>query len=67
MARTTFCGVAYRVTHPDYEDLERTMEVGREHPGRFNPPGTSAVYVSLEPETAVAELRRREALDLGAL
>jgi RES domain-containing protein len=62
VARTTFRGVAYRVTHPDYEDLERTMEVGREHPGRFNPLGTGAIYVSLERETAVAELRRRAAL-----
>lgn len=59
MAQTTFRGVTYRVTHPDYEDLERTMEVGREYPGRFNPPGTGAVYVSLEPETAIEELRRR--------
>ena len=38
------------------------MEVGRTHPSRFNPPGTGAIYVSLEPETAIAELKRRAAL-----
>lgn len=59
MTGWAFRGVAYRVTHPDYEDLDKTMGVGREHPGRFNPPGTGAVYVSLTPDTAIRELKRR--------
>lgn len=59
MAAATFRGVVYRATHPDYEDLGRTAEVGKNHPGRFNPLGTGAVYVALERETAIAELRRR--------
>ncbi|MEO9225905.1 MAG: RES family NAD+ phosphorylase [Gemmatimonadaceae bacterium] len=49
----------YRVTHPDYADMDRTIEVGRGHPGRFNPMGTGALYVSLDPGTAIAELKRR--------
>ena len=61
MAETAFRGVAYRVTHPDYDDLERTVTVSRDFPARFNPPGTGAVYVSLAPATAIAELKRRAA------
>ena len=59
MAESTFRDVACRVTQPDYQDLDRTIEVGRKHPGRFNPLGTGAVYVSLTRETAIAELNRR--------
>lgn len=47
MAESTFRGVVYRVTHPDYEDLDKTIEVGREHPGRFNPRGTRCHEVAL--------------------
>ena len=54
-----FRGVVYRATHPDYEDLDRTIEFSKQYPGRFNPPGTGAVYVALERATAVAELKRR--------
>ena len=54
-----FRGVVYRATHPDYVDLDRTVEVSRRYPGRFNPPGTGAVYVALDRATAVAELKRR--------
>lgn len=55
-------GVVYRVTHPDYHDLDHTIVVGRKHPGRFSPPGVGAVHVSLERETAIAELQRRAVL-----
>ena len=54
-----FRGVVYRATHPDYEDLDRTIEFSKRYPGRFNPLGTGAVYVALERATAVAELKRR--------
>jgi RES domain-containing protein len=57
--RAAFRGVVYRATHPDYEDLERTVEFSKRYPGRFNPPGSGAVHVALERATAVAELKRR--------
>jgi RES domain-containing protein len=58
-ALSGFRGVVYRATHPDYEDLDRTIEFSRRYPGRFNPLGTGAVYVALERATAIAELKRR--------
>lgn len=58
-APSGFRGVVYRATHPDYEDLDRTIEFSRRYPGRFNPLGAGAVYVALERATAVAELKRR--------
>jgi RES domain-containing protein len=57
--QNAFRGVVYRATHPDYEDLDRTIEVSKRYPGRFNPLGHGAVYVALERATAVAELKRR--------
>ena len=60
-AQAGFRGVGYRATHPDYEDLDRTIEFSRRYPGRFNPLGYGAVYVALERTTAVAELKRRAA------
>jgi RES domain-containing protein len=59
--RTSLLGPAYRVTHPDYRELDTTIEASRTFPGRFNPPGTGAVYVSLDPSTAIEELKRRAA------
>jgi RES domain-containing protein len=60
-AQSGFRGVVYRATHPDYQDLRRTIEFSKRYPGRFNPPGSGAVYVALERATAVAELKRRAA------
>jgi RES domain-containing protein len=57
--QNAFRGVVYRATHPDYEDLDRTIEVSKRYPSRFNPLGHGAVYVALERTTAVAELKRR--------
>lgn len=54
-----FRGTVYRATHPDYEDLDHTIEIGKGHPGRFNPLGTGALYVALARETASTELKRR--------
>jgi len=58
-AERGFRGIAYRATHPDYEDLDRTIEFSSRYPGRFNPFGYGAVYVALERGTAIAELKRR--------
>jgi RES domain-containing protein len=58
-ASSVFRGAVYRATHPDYEDLDRTIEFSKRYPGRFSPLGYGAVYVALERTTAVAELRRR--------
>lgn len=56
---TRFVGLTFRVMSPRYSDLLRTAAMSRSFPGRFNTPSVGAVYVSLEPETAVEELRRR--------
>jgi RES domain-containing protein len=48
----------YRADHPAHTDLSRTTQESREHPGRFNTSRLGAVYLSLEPETAIKELRR---------
>jgi RES domain-containing protein len=51
-------GSLYRADHPAHTDLARTTAESREHPGRFNTSRFGAVYLSLEPETAIRELRR---------
>jgi RES domain-containing protein len=48
----------YRADHPAHTDLSRTTQESREDPGRFNTSRLGAVYLSLEPETAIKELRR---------
>jgi RES domain-containing protein len=48
----------YRAAAPDDDDLARAADRTREDPGRFNCPHFGAVYVALEPETAVAEVAR---------
>jgi RES domain-containing protein len=50
-----FTGSVYRADHPAHTDLARTTAKSREHPGRFNTSRLGAVYLSLEPETAVKE------------
>jgi RES domain-containing protein len=67
LARTTFAGLAFRMTSPRYSDLHRTAVRSREFPGRFNTTAVGAVYISREPETAVEEFRRRAARDGIAL
>ena len=48
-------GSVYRADHPAHTDLARTTAESREHPGRFNTSRLGAVYLSLEPETAIKE------------
>jgi len=45
----------YRADHPAHTDLARTTAESCEHPGRFNTSRLGAVYLSLEPETAIRE------------
>ena len=56
---TRYHGAGYRVTHPDYRDFNRTVEVSRTHPSRFNPIDVWAVYVALSRNVAIEELKRR--------
>ena len=39
-------------------DLRRVAEETRKDPGRFNTKDVGALYLSLQPETAIAELRK---------
>jgi RES domain-containing protein len=63
LTQTRLVGLAFRATSPRHSDLHRTAAMSRVHPGRFNTAEVGAVYVSLEPDTAVEELRRRAARD----
>ena len=51
-------GVAFRACSPDKTDLVKTAAATREDPGRFNTERFGAVYLSREPDTAIAEVRR---------
>lgn len=63
LTQTRLVGLTFRITSPRYSDLQKTAEMSRLYPGRFNTAHVGAVYVSREPETAVEELRRRAARD----
>ena len=63
LTQTSLIGLSFRATSPRYSNLHRTAAMSRSFPGRFNSSSVGAVYVSLEPETAVEELRRRAARD----
>lgn len=65
-------GPAYRQSRPRYaEATARTLAASARAGGRFNPAGEfGALYVSLDPETPLRELRRqaaRDAADLATL
>ncbi len=60
-------GSLYRADHPAHTDLARTTAESREHPGRFNTSRLGAVYLSLEPETALKESERGDELPQCAL
>jgi RES domain-containing protein len=57
----SFLGIVYRQSSPKYAEIsDSTLTASLRGGGRFNPRGEfGAVYVSLEPETAMAELRRQ--------
>src|SRR5437763_13148806 len=52
-----FADVGYRSSTPKYatEDDLVSGEGSKIHGGRWNPPGIAALYMSLTPETAMAE------------
>ena len=54
---TEFSGIGYRSSSPNYsnENDLLTGEGSKRHGGRWNPVGLSVVYLSLSPETAMAE------------
>lgn len=60
-------GSVYRADHPAHGDLARTTAKSREHPGRFNTSRVGAVYLSLEPETAIKESHQSDELSKCAL
>lgn len=62
MAKLThraFHGAVHRQCDVDHTDLDHTLKHNRHYGGRFSPPGEfGAVYVALEPITAIRELVR---------
>jgi RES domain-containing protein len=58
-------GPAFRQSRPRYaEATERTLAASARAGGRFNPAGEfGALYVSLDPDTPLRELRRQAARD----
>jgi RES domain-containing protein len=54
----SFRELSFRACSPTDTDFVRTAESTREELGRFNTAEVGALYLSLEPETAMEELRR---------
>lgn len=53
-----FVGTAFRAHHPRWAFNPESGEGASRHGGRFNPPGTPALYLSLRPETAWLEAQQ---------
>lgn len=53
-----FQGLVYRAHHPGWAWAAESGEGARQHGGRFNPRGVSALYLSLRFETAWAEAQQ---------
>jgi len=53
-------GAVFRADHPEHTDLSETAKASRKEPGRFNTSRFGAVYLSLEPDTAIQERHRNE-------
>ena len=54
-----FRGLAYRAHDPRWSFKPLSGEGAAIHGGRFNPKGTPALYVSLDPITAIKEAAQR--------
>ncbi|MGR5346848.1 RES family NAD+ phosphorylase [Vibrio mediterranei] len=52
----TFTGVCFRMHNPVWAWSPLSMEGERRVGGRFNPKGCDALYLSLKPETSIAEV-----------
>ena len=63
----SFAGAVFRQSAPRYAEItERTLSASARAGGRFNPAGAfGAIYVSLDPDTPLRELRR-QAVHAGA-
>lgn len=62
-----FSGVAYRAHNPRWSWAPLSGEGAKLHGGRFNPPGTSALYLSLDRNTAILEASQGLALKFQPL
>ncbi|MDX6752137.1 RES domain-containing protein [Geminicoccaceae bacterium 1502E] len=51
-------GLVYRGHNPRWSHAPESGEGARRHGGRFNPPGSAALYTSLRPETAWLEAQQ---------
>jgi RES domain-containing protein len=58
VTKSRIVGAVFRADHPAHTDLSRTADASREEPGRFNTSRFGAVYLCLEPDTAIRERRR---------
>jgi RES domain-containing protein len=58
---SSFAGAVFRQSSPRYAEItERTLSASARAGGRFNPAGEfGAIYVSLDPDTPLRELRRQ--------
>ena len=54
----TFQGIVYRAHHPRWAYAPESGEGASRHGGRFNRPGTPALYTALRPETAWLEAQQ---------
>jgi RES domain-containing protein len=55
---TEFSGIVYRAHHPMWSYQPLSGEGAKHHGGRFNRPGKSALYTSLDPTTAWMEAQQ---------
>src|SRR5829696_6037372 len=53
-----FAGRVYRVSEPGQTDVGATADSSREEPGRFNSREVGALYVSIDPQTALREVEQ---------
>lgn len=53
---------AYRVLHPKWAFSPTSGEGAAKYGGRANRPGIAALYLSLDPETALAEYKQVDTL-----
>jgi len=58
LAFCRYVGLAYRAHHPMWAYTPTSGDGAKKHGGRFNPPGISALYLSLDPTTAWMEAQQ---------
>ena len=60
MREQRLSGAVFRADHPEHTELSETAKASRKEPGRFNTSRSGAVYLSLEPDTAIRERQRND-------